>query len=155
MTEDVASHRVYAGGFVVLPNSAVNDSRLSFRARGLLAYMLGRPPGWSYNADRLAATTTEGRDAVRAAMRELTRLGYYRATRVRLERGRFLTITEVAQSPDLMPPSAVTGGGFPAAGQPTPGQPTPGEAAPYVSTESQDRESGRSAEVDRLAEGTR
>lgn len=98
------THRVYSGGFVVLPNAAVNDPRLSFRARGLLAYMLARPPGWRYNAERLARETTEGRDAVSVALRELARLGYYRATRIRQPSGTFLMVTEVAATPDLLPP---------------------------------------------------
>lgn len=113
------THRVYSGGFVVLPNEAVNDRRLSFRARGLLAYMLARPPGWRFHADRLAAdTAAEGRDAVRTALRELSRLGYYRATRVRQPAGTFVMVTEVAATPELLPPELPlgTGDGLPAPG---------------------------------------
>lgn len=145
-------HVVYRGGYVVLPNGAVNDARLSLRARGLLAYMLAKPPNWSFNAERISRETVEGRDAIRAATRELVRCGYYRATKVQTHLG-FRTVTEVAALPELMPASP--GGGFPGAGNPTPGNPTPGKAAPVVSTESQDRESVRSAEVDLVTEAAR
>jgi hypothetical protein len=101
---DLSRHVVYSGGYVVMPNDAVNDRRLSFRARGLLAYMLGRPPGWSFSAKRLALEGLEGREAIAAAIRELSAMGYYRVERVNAGRGRFVMVTEVAARPDLMPP---------------------------------------------------
>lgn len=96
-------HHVHGQGFVIMPNTSATDSRLSFRARGLLAYMLSRPPGWSFDAARMAAEGLEGRDAIRKALHELKALGYYRATRVRTDRGRFVTVTEVAATPEAMP----------------------------------------------------
>lgn len=92
------------GGYQALPNALLNDSRLSFRARGLLAYMLARPPGWKFSARRLQAETAEGRDAVAGALRELARFGYYRVDRYQGESGRFGMVTYVAESPDLLPP---------------------------------------------------
>lgn len=103
MTEQ-ATHRVYSEGYVVVPNGIVNDSSLSFRARGLLMYMLGRPPGWRFGGKQLSGVTVEGRDAVFTALRELKRAGYYRATKVRAA-GRWVVITEVAARPELMPPA--------------------------------------------------
>jgi hypothetical protein len=100
-------HVVHGQGFVVLPNSAVNDDRLSFRARGLLAYMLARPPGWAFSASRLSREGREGRDAIETALKELASAGYYRARKMRMpdDRGRLIwvTVTEVADTPDAMP----------------------------------------------------
>jgi hypothetical protein len=94
----------HTGGFVTLPNETVNDERLSLRALGLLTKMLGKPPGWRFNADRMAAGLKEGRDAVRTTMGELEAGGYVRRTRRRRQDGTFQTVVEVASRPDLMPP---------------------------------------------------
>lgn len=142
-------HTVYSGGYVVLPNAAATDKRLSFRARGLLAYMLSRPPSWRFNAERLARETDgEGREAVRTAMRELSTAGYYRCTRVQTPAG-FRMTTEVAALPEFMPQP---GDGFLGSGNPTSGKPESGNPAPDVTTETQSREAVRSAEVDRPTE---
>jgi len=74
--------------YVVVGNGAVEDSALSWAARGLLAYLLSRPKGWEVSAERLASHGTEGRKAVQAALRELESAGYLRRTRVR-EGGKF------------------------------------------------------------------
>lgn len=147
MTE--TSHVVYAGGYVVVPNSAVNDDRLSFRARGLLAYMLGRPPGWHFSAKRLSTGAyVEGREAVARALRELEVAGYYRCTRINAGGGRFRMVTEVAADPTLMPPET----GYRGPVDRAPVDRAPEKQAPMSVLESQDRESLRSAEVDRVTE---
>lgn len=137
------THRVYTGGFVVVPNSAVNDERLSFRARGLLTYMLGRPPGWRFSGKRLSMVTTEGREAVLTALRELSHYGYYRVTKLR-DGSRWVIITEVASCPSLMPAASLSGDGFPG-----PGDPGPGNPGPYINRESQNRESEDLLEVEK------
>lgn len=146
-------HTVYTGGYVVLPNAAATDRRLSFRARGLLAYMLSRPPSWRFNADRLAAETEgEGREAVRTAMRELGRAGYYRCTRVQTHGG-FRMVTEVAALPELLP---LPESGFPVPGDLASGNLATGNPAPDVTTETHYGEtSAGSAEVDQPADRAR
>ena len=40
------------GDFAVLPKQALNDDRLSWEARGVLAYLLEKPDGWQvYQSD--------------------------------------------------------------------------------------------------------
>lgn len=63
-------------GFAQIPNDALRDERLSFRARGLLAYMLSFPDDWRHRADDLSEKGKEGREAVRTALRELEAIGY-------------------------------------------------------------------------------
>ena len=86
--------------FVALPNDAVEDVRLSYRARGLLAYLLSRPDGWHTDSTRLAAGAKEGRDAVRAALGELEAIGYLLREKYRdRETGRWLSSWEVVDTP--------------------------------------------------------
>lgn len=76
------------------------DSRLSYRARGLLWYLLSRPNGWEIQERDLIEQGTEGRDAIRAAIGELKTFGYVKRTRERNpETGMFDWITEVHEKP--------------------------------------------------------
>jgi hypothetical protein len=59
-----------------IDNRVLNDKRLSYRARGILAYLLSKPNDWEVQADDIVRRGKEGRDAVRAAFRELRDCGY-------------------------------------------------------------------------------
>ena len=73
--------------FTVIPNRVIRDEHLSYRARGLLCYLLSQPPGWQISSARLAIKTGEGRDAVRTALRELVACGYLDLKRRQDHRG--------------------------------------------------------------------
>lgn len=62
--------------FTIIPNDALEDTRLSFKARGLLAYMLSKSDDWEFYERELITHTPDGRDAVRSALRELSSAGY-------------------------------------------------------------------------------
>lgn len=82
-------------GYTVLPTATLEDARLSFRARGILAYLLAKPDSWKVAADRISKAGKEGIEAVRTALRELRDAGYYRVVTERLADGTFHRITEV------------------------------------------------------------
>ncbi|MDN6401020.1 MAG: hypothetical protein L0K01_11310 [Brachybacterium sp.] len=62
--------------FTQAPNRWVRDGRLSLKARGLLVPLLAHREGWRVSAASLAAVNPEGKDAIRAALLELSRHGY-------------------------------------------------------------------------------
>ncbi|MFB7950064.1 hypothetical protein ACFC6L_34740 [Kitasatospora phosalacinea] len=81
-------HRsAHARAFIMLPNALVQDRRLSFTARGLLADLLSRPDGWSEDAQQIADSSVQGRSAIRAALKELREAGYYLVVKVRMPDG--------------------------------------------------------------------
>lgn len=82
-----------------MPSATVGDGRLSFKARGILSYLLDKPPGWHVRAAAIAADSPDGKAAVQAGLRELARLGYYRIERRRLLDGRLVTGTAVSEEP--------------------------------------------------------
>lgn len=87
-------------GYTVIPNAAMQEPSLSYRARGVLGNLLSRPPEWETSADRLAAESpTEGREAVLTALRELDAAGYVVRRQVRDEGGRLQTVTDVFDTP--------------------------------------------------------
>ncbi|MEU8540924.1 hypothetical protein AB0C52_13205 [Streptomyces sp. NPDC048717] len=77
--------------YVVVESATVRDVRLSYRALGILTYCLDQDKSWQIRSEQLArGEGREGRDAVRKALHQLARYGYYR-----LERRRFLDGTTV------------------------------------------------------------
>lgn len=86
--------------FTQIRNSAARDPHMSLSARGVLLTMLSFPDDWVYHQTHLVTLTSNGRDALRSAIRELEQLGYLRRTQVRNENGTLGdTIYEVADFP--------------------------------------------------------
>lgn len=67
--------------FAQIHNAALADGRLSFKARGILAFLLSRPPGWKTSAERLAKSGIDGERAVKSGLKELEAHGYLKRTR--------------------------------------------------------------------------
>ena len=68
---------------IPLPRALFRDVRLSFGARGLFAFLWDLPNGWRYNLAHLATMGPEGRDALRARLRELQVVGAVRIEAIR------------------------------------------------------------------------
>jgi hypothetical protein len=66
--------------YTVIPNAALRDSRLSWKATGLLAVMLSYPDDWEFNQAHLVGLKGDGLTAVRAALRELQIAGFLTRT---------------------------------------------------------------------------
>jgi len=115
-----------ASGFTILANGVVRDHRLSYRARGVLAYVLSMPDHWATSSVHLARVAREGRDAIRTALRELETVGYMRRYKQQNERGHWQTVTVIYDSPTLCETLWTTGGFVPT---PTPENPTPDNQA--------------------------
>ncbi|MEY9848336.1 hypothetical protein ABH940_005437 [Streptacidiphilus sp. BW17] len=105
-------HRsAHAHGFTVLPNTLLQDRRLSYTARGILADLLSRPDGWQEDGKRMADSSPQGRMAVGRALRELTDAGYYRVFRVQQADGTWISEAHVWDTPQVEPslPRPVSG----------------------------------------------
>jgi hypothetical protein len=75
----------------MIPNETARDTRLTFRARGVLTFLLSQREGWDItNADEIAEGGGEGREAVRKVVRELEGAGYVRRYQTRDESGRMV-----------------------------------------------------------------
>jgi hypothetical protein len=85
--------------FVQVPSETIRDKRLSFRARGLLAYLLDMPEGWDVKSEHLSTQGKEGREAIRTALHELGEHGYYRLERRQLLNGKFGMGTSISEEP--------------------------------------------------------
>ncbi|MEU6460355.1 hypothetical protein [Streptomyces sp. NPDC046976] len=89
------ARRVY---HVRVESATARDDRISFRALGLLTYLLDQKEGWQVRSAQLSSGEgREGREAIRTALRELARKGYYRLERRRLRSGKVVMGTAVAE----------------------------------------------------------
>jgi hypothetical protein len=89
MTTSAVGKKRKKNGFTQISNSMLEDDRLSWRAKGILAYMLSRPNNWKINKTDLYRKATEGRDALDKALGELKETGYLHIYRNILENGKF------------------------------------------------------------------
>jgi hypothetical protein len=94
--------------WTVIDQTTLNDPRLSFRARGILAWILDKPDNWRTNADAIARVGKEGRDAVRAALQELQDAGYMERQKHRGENGRWYSTSHVSEVSPTNPLVATT-----------------------------------------------
>lgn len=86
--------------FTVLDNAQIRDVRLSWKARGLIAYLLSLPEGWQLRIAQLVEQAPDGRHSTRAGLAELQKTGYLIIERERNSRGRFERTTwTIVQTP--------------------------------------------------------
>jgi hypothetical protein len=65
----------FKSAFAQVPNALLQDGKLSFKARGLWAYMQSLPDDWDFSVERIAEGK-DGKDAVRSGLLELEAAGY-------------------------------------------------------------------------------
>lgn len=85
--------------YTVIANASLRDERLSFRATGILAYVLSLPDGTEISGTRLAAVKSEGRDAVFTALKELEEARYLKRDKRQDETGRWYTVCTISELP--------------------------------------------------------
>ncbi|WP_058302419.1 hypothetical protein [Gorillibacterium timonense] len=62
--------------FVRIDRPVVQDERLSWKARGLLAYMLSKPDNFKFHLEELVNHAPDGLDSVKSGVKELSKYGY-------------------------------------------------------------------------------
>ncbi|RNB72153.1 conserved phage C-terminal domain-containing protein [Brevibacillus panacihumi] len=62
--------------YVVMNKTALRDERLSWKAKGIIAYMLSLPDDWTFVLDELSQHAADGKDSLRAGLKELKQFGY-------------------------------------------------------------------------------
>ncbi len=62
--------------FTQVSNNPLNDARLSWKAKGVFAYLYSKPDDWDFSSDRMKNDSADGRDALLAGLKELEAVGY-------------------------------------------------------------------------------
>lgn len=116
--------------FYTLNKDISEDTRLSWAARGMLIFLLGKPDNWTVSVAHLIKQTADSqrpssRDAVRGVIAELVAAGYMKADTARSENGKFRGMDYVvSESPETDNPSPED------PQQPKPEKPSPDEPLP-------------------------
>ena len=75
--------------YTVMANYHLRDKGLSFKAKGLLSYMLSLPEDWDYSLNGLASVSKEGIKAIKNIIGELKEQGYLTIQQLRGENGHY------------------------------------------------------------------
>lgn len=76
-----------SGNFVTLHKSFIHDSNLSFKAKGILVYLLSRPDDWQIYEKEILKHCVDGKDSLNTGLKELEKVGYIERNRKRDEKG--------------------------------------------------------------------
>ena len=100
--------------YTIVANEVLEHTRLSFAAKGLLAYLLSRPDNWSVSYRQLATVGCDGEHTTRRLLRELEVTGYLVRVRTRDEAQQIQWVSTVYDTPQA--------GGKPGADEPADGE---------------------------------
>ena len=98
--------------FSIVDNKVIEDKRLSFKARGLLIYMLSKPDDWKFYTEELAKRSDkDGISAIKSALNEIESTGYLTRKQEHKKNGQFASqdwiLTDISTiSPQVEKPLA-------------------------------------------------
>ncbi|MGN5882724.1 conserved phage C-terminal domain-containing protein [Staphylococcus simulans] len=87
----MATFRVYkeSGNFVTVNKEFILNSNLSWKAKGILLYLLSRPDDWQVYETELQKHAADGKDSLKSGIKELEEVGYIKRNRKRDDKGHF------------------------------------------------------------------
>lgn len=75
--------------YTVMSNYHLRDKKLTFKAKGMLSFMLSLPDDWDYSLNGLCSVSKEGIKAVRNILKELEENYYLERKRIQNSKGCF------------------------------------------------------------------
>lgn len=75
--------------YTIMSNYHLQDRNLSYKAKGLLSFMLSLPEDWDYSINGLVAISKEGVKAIKNILQELQKYGYLVIKKKQNEIGQF------------------------------------------------------------------
>ena len=77
--------------YAMISRKTLQDSRLSFKAKGLLSYLLSLPDDWEIHLKEIAKHSTDKLTAIKTATKELVVAGYITMSQGKDAKGRFVS----------------------------------------------------------------
>ena len=90
--------------YSVMSNYHLQDKKLSFKAKGLLSYMLSLPDNWKYTIKGISKESKESEKNVRTVLKELESHKYLVIVKKQNSLGRFVYEYFVYEKPDTQKP---------------------------------------------------
>ncbi len=86
--------------YTVMNNTFLRDDKLSWKAKGLFAYILSLPEDWKIYLNELQTHATDGETSLRSAIKELTDNGYIVQKRLKDDKGRWASyVYQIIENP--------------------------------------------------------
>ena len=79
----------YQKGFTTVDNVVLNDTNLSWKAKGLFVYLWSQSDEWNFYETEVSKHSTDGIVSLKNGLKELEDQGYLKRQRVRDEQGKF------------------------------------------------------------------
>ena len=76
MEDRVASIKKSKVPFSQIANAILNDPELSFKAKGIYAYMISKPDNWNFTIQSIASQVKDGKASIQAGIKELKGSGW-------------------------------------------------------------------------------
>lgn len=94
--------KVYKTKYTVIDNTVIEDTKLSWKAKGLFTYLWSRPDNWNFYVSEVAKHAKGSRDQVMTGLEELETAGYLLRSRKRDKNGRLTSENEwlLSQEPN-------------------------------------------------------
>lgn len=94
--------------FTTVPNEFIHRPDMSMKAKGLLIYLLSLPPNWVIYKREIPNHFTDGIDSIRAAFKELEKMGYVLSIETRNRKGQIMGYNHIvygeSQTRPILPP---------------------------------------------------
>lgn len=81
--------KVYQKKFTTVDNAVLNDTNLSWKAKGLFVYLWSQADEWEFYETEVVKHSTDGIASLKAGLKELETTGYLKRERKRNEYGHF------------------------------------------------------------------
>lgn len=75
--------------YSVISNEFLRDKSLSYKAKGIMAYLLSLPDDWIIHINHLVAESKDGEDSFRSGLKELIKAGYVERYPIK-DKGKFI-----------------------------------------------------------------
>lgn len=79
--------------YVMIRKEPLEDKKISWKAKGILSYLLSLPDDWQIYETELVKHSSDGRDSLRSGIKELIEFGYIERVRNQASNGRFAGYT--------------------------------------------------------------
>jgi len=77
----------HTGNYTTISNTILNNRDLSWKAKGLWAFINSKPEGWDFSVSRIANQSNDGETATKSGLKELKEAGYLVLVRGRGNKG--------------------------------------------------------------------
>lgn len=89
--------------FVMIDKTFLSDNRISWKAKGILAYLMSKPDNWKIIIKDLIKQSTDGETSVYSGLKELEKNGYITRKKLRDECGKFKCVEYTVYERPILP----------------------------------------------------